>query len=500
MQQPGEPPTGFPRRAVQTACPRSAHPYWHRVLERIGVPTAPLAAIPLTDAETTVVFVPEPVGDAAERAALRALLVAGASLVADVDELPRLGDAAAGAHQHPIALPAARRLLRTRTTRRKFGQHGDPHCAEEITATTDHGAIRRHVAAALRDAFHAAGLPFVQRAWSPPGHRATFAFRIDADSFDPAATDELRALLRATGIRATWFIDVERHLLRGGAAAVAAIAADGHEVQSHGFRHYTWRSFQKNRDNLARSLATLREWGIEANAAAAPFGTWNGNFARAVRETGLSWSSEFGRCFDDVPGELPLADGSDGGYQIPIHPVCPALLATAGRHPRSIEQWFATRLRESCSRGEPAVLYGHPIGDLQGCPGLLPRLRDELTALTAELGPVWQPTLGELFAFGRAREQAAITCRLDQRGVAVALPATVAATLEFAGAAPLWLDHSTTVPWPRQSGARQATRDTAPRPFVLPAMPFDVRGRFAALECNARRWWREVRLPAPGQR
>ena len=310
--------------------------------------------------------------------------------------------------------------------------------ATEIVSACDHAGVRRLVENALAVAAHAVGLPFVRFAPAPGDHLGAFAVRIDADSYDPGATERTLDALARGAVRATWFLDVARHARLGGATAVPKLLAAGHEVQSHHWRHYTFRSRARSRANLARSFEVLRAWGVEATAAAAPFGSWNVGLDAAMRELGIAWSSEFSRCHDDIPGAGPHSGAADGGWltdppwQVPTHPVCPALMLDAGLSPDEVAECYARLIRSRLLRGEPAVIYGHPIDDIERVPGLFAALDETLGELerVARIGAVWQPTLGELCAFHRARRHQAIACRVGEDSVEG----------EVRGPAGLWID------------------------------------------------------------
>ena len=278
---------------------------------------------------------------------------------------------------------------------------GDGRQVHEIVSGVDHGALRRLIVGALKTVCFAAGRPVVRKSALPAGHDAGFAVRVDADGHRAESTFATLAALDSARVRATWFIDVERHLSASGTDAIRAIASAGHEVQSHFFHHYTYRSRAKNHANLLRSLDQLEKLGIGATAAAAPFGTWNPGVASASRTCGLRWSSEFGRVHDDVPTNLSSsAEGEHEPWQVPVHPVCPALLRKAGLSEVEIHAYYTARLDECVRRGEPAVFYGHPIDELDRLPQLFTHL---VAALGNRSQNAWRPTLGELFEFERLR-------------------------------------------------------------------------------------------------
>ena len=310
-----------------------------------------------------------------------------------------------------LPLPDAQRLLGAGAELTAF-PCGEASAVHEVVARVDHGGVRRLVLGALREVCRAARRPLVRKATAPAGYSSTFAFRVDADGFDLAATRATLAGLAAAALRATWFVDVERHLAQGeaGKQAIHAIAAAGHEVQSHYFHHYTYRDARANERNLRRSLAELAELGIVVNAAAAPFGTWNQGLDVAVRRCGLAWTSEFSRSYDDV---VSKRDGrKDSLWQVAVHPVCPKLLLDRGLSESQIQLYFAARVTQAFERGDPAVLYGHPIGELERLPGLLFGL-GELGAF--EPGSVWRPTLSRLVEFEAARRAQPLELSWDGR-------------------------------------------------------------------------------------
>lgn len=381
--------TGTP---IAVAVPAGTAPYWHALLQRSGLPTCGLEAA----TSPSSLFLPDAAGtrSPALRRQVARLLADGATALVGPAWSAHV---TAGPRVVRVALPAADRLLRPAAHLRALPSPGG-RAPREVLATVDHGALRRWVEATLRALAFAAHRPFVRLAHLPVGHDAGLAIRIDADSFRRDATMATLAALAAARLRATWFVDVARHGRNGGLDTIAAMQGAGHEVQSHGYRHYTYRSRARNEHNLRRSLAVLGGHGVLADAVAAPFGTWNRGFDAALRALGLRWSSEFARVHDDVPG--PLAGTADEPWQVPIHPVCPALLFAAGADRAAVHAWFADAWRESFARGECAVFYGHPIDDLERCPELLPAIA---ARARGDTGRLWQPTLGDLHAFYRER-------------------------------------------------------------------------------------------------
>lgn len=465
----------------QVLCPPGTDPYWIELVQRSGIPcgVAGLAAEPA--AAGTLLFLPGPVpaADSATIALIRHLHANGAPVVAEprcaawltgertrrprrrrtigisgsgplfaqcptvrlpavevyvaersgVGRIWPCGDPAIGIQTHgpapviTLPLPEPQALLRSAGQMACFPVgDADARTAFEIVSAADHGAIRRLVENAIRLASFARGMPFIRLAEAPVGRTVGLALRVDADDYNPSATRQTLAALKAGNFRATWFLDVERHLDKGGVASVSIIADAGHEIQSHYFHHYTFRSSRRNRRNLGRSHDVLRAWGVEAKAAAAPFGTWNEGLHRAMQAYDITYSSEFSRIFDDSPSLLPVDHArnrlfvEDLPWQVPVHPICPALLLEAGLDKREVSEYFTRQLLAKLARGENGVFYGHPIGDLACLPELYARLREELEQHDPD-GRAWQPTLGELFEFHRARRRQSLRVKVSAMGV-----------------------------------------------------------------------------------
>ena len=309
-----------------------------------------------------------------------------------------------------LPLPDPEALLTGRAELTVFAEHDG--VAGELVGRCAHGALRRLVRNALRVGCDAVGMPFVHKAPAPNGAGGSFAVRVDADSFDPDATAAVETAMRRVALRATWFIDVERHQRNGGEPWVRRLQQLGHDVQSHAYHHYTYSDERRNRINLERARQVLKEWGVDSAAAAAPFGSWNDGWRRALLAMGVGYSSEFALAWDDVPGRYPRL-GVDAPWQVPVHPVCPVLLSRAGMSADQVYRYFCAYAERTLTAGDPVVIYGHPIGDLQACPDLFVQLAQTIDRWSAQAGgdPVSRLTLGELFAFWRRRADQPIAVR-----------------------------------------------------------------------------------------
>lgn len=481
---------------LHVAVPEGTDPYWLDLLARSGLAVRELGTC---DHRAATVFLPDAAGlsSSALRALVAARRAAGEPLLLGAPWARALGVPVAtacdlGVGLRPtdgtwlrspgplvaLPLPTAERLQRT-AARLTTWSGPSGLAAAEVVAVADHGGLRRCVTAALRWLAFAAGRPFVHLAHAPMGYDGVLAFRIDADDHRGSATDAVLRELAAAGQRATWFIDVARHVARGGMGSLAAIRAHGHEIQSHGYRHYTYRTRTRNRDNLRRSLEVLTVHGHRPTAAAAPFGSWNRGFAEALRDCGLRWSSEFSRAYDDVPGAFGEAGAP---WQVPVHPVCPALLFAAGADAAGVRAWFTAELAACLARREPAVFYGHPIDDLGRCPGL-PSL---LVAQARQAGrSLWQPTLGELHDFHRARAAARSEARWNGTDVIGDVDGPAPMLVEAAGTEPVAMLGDFVFRW-----ASPSTAVLVPTPYRPRARQ---RHRLRTHRLQLARLWREVR-------
>ncbi|MEM7201539.1 MAG: polysaccharide deacetylase family protein [Planctomycetota bacterium] len=538
------------------------HPYWRDALRRSGLPTASLDDVTPAQAAASVLALPDTSHHPSPtlRRQIRVLMDAGVPVVAcadaaaalqghreaktrrvlgvsqvtpllAADDLVRLDsevrvppyaalgtcwpsrDAAvawslAGARcVVALPLPDADAAMATGGKRQAFALD-DQRTAFEFASRCDHGAVRRLLVGALRWVAHRRGLPFAYLGPAPGLALGTFALRIDADDFDANATETLLQRLTAVDARATWFIDVERHANKGGAPWIQRMLDAGQDVQSHGYHHYTYSRTDRNLDNFARSVALLRQWGAAPNAAAAPFGSWNHGLQAAFAELGFIYSSEFGRIHDDHPALLPTADVPPL-WQVPVHPVCPAIAREAGLTPAEISAYLAGVVRTKLARGEPAIVYGHPIRDLDGCPNLLTTLAATLADHErAGGGTIWRATLGEVLAFYRERANQEIECRWHQRHLevdsgdgpaAVWVEAPGAPVERVRGRAVIPADTATDAPTDAPTDAAAAVPELACRRHCDVVAPLGwephVRQRTARVAARIRlaRMWREVK-------
>ncbi len=111
---------------------------------------------------------------------------------------------------------------------------------------------------------------------------------------DPSVTRALPWLLDelgSHGLRATFFVEAINCELYPD--AVREIAARGHEVGLHGWRHEQWTSLSgmDERDLLTRSVDAFSALGIDPRGFRPPGGELNSRTPALLRERGLRWCS-----------------------------------------------------------------------------------------------------------------------------------------------------------------------------------------------------------------
>lgn len=114
---------------------------------------------------------------------------------------------------------------------------------------------------------------------------------------DPSVTVALPWLLDeldAHGLGATFFVEAINCELYPD--AVRQIAARGHELGLHGWRHEEWASLSAadERDILTRAVGAFAGLGIETRGFRPPGGELNSRSPALLREAGLRWCSPAG--------------------------------------------------------------------------------------------------------------------------------------------------------------------------------------------------------------
>jgi peptidoglycan/xylan/chitin deacetylase (PgdA/CDA1 family) len=124
------------------------------------------------------------------------------------------------------------------------------------------------------------------------------------------ALPRLLAELDTLGLRATFFIEAINCELNPD--EVRSIAAHGHEIGIHGWRHESWAGLgpECERTILERSRAAFADLGVDARAFRPPGGAINADTPALLRDTGCRWASPLGtrtHLDEDGFGWVPFA-------------------------------------------------------------------------------------------------------------------------------------------------------------------------------------------------
>ena len=109
------------------------------------------------------------------------------------------------------------------------------------------------------------------------------------------ALPRLLDLLDATALRATFFVEATN--TRDYPAALREIAARGHELGFHAWRHERWGDLSPaaEQDVIDRSFAAYAQLGLDVRAFRPPGGALNPHTTRRLRVAGVAWCSAKGQ-------------------------------------------------------------------------------------------------------------------------------------------------------------------------------------------------------------
>lgn len=180
------------------------------------------------------------------------------------------------------------------------------------------------------------------------------------------ALPRLLDLLDAVALRATFFVEAIN--TQDYPAALLEIAARGHEVGFHAWRHERWGELDDAREQevIDRAVAAYAELGLNVRAFRPPGGALNAHTSRRLRAAGVSWCSAKGAragVDDAAMAHLPFRwDLVDATY---LHPPFAALRAERGLPDEPLEPQAA--VAQLCSalaaEADPvaATLILHPF-------------------------------------------------------------------------------------------------------------------------------------------
>lgn len=239
---------------------------------------------------------------------------------------------------------------------RRFGVPDTGIPVEQVSQVA-RGEVRRLVGNCLRVLLWRRGFPYVHLGYTPAG--GVFGFRVDTDEGRSTEIGAMLSLSTAAGMKFTWFINTGSY--HYDLSAVAELVAAGQDVQLHGHRHRVFTRTGDNLDSIVRGRDSLARLGINVTGFAGPYGDWNPTLDRALNDAGMSYSSEFGWGYDDLPA-YPIVNGKRSAVlQVPVHPICTGSLRLARCIPGKMLLYYEQVMRRQAARAEPCFIYDHPV-------------------------------------------------------------------------------------------------------------------------------------------
>ncbi len=247
-------------------------------------------------------------------------------------------------------------LLEYAATRKSFYTE-DYHEPNEIVSKVSRAPIRRTITEILKRLHHARNLPFLHLSPIPDGKQRFFGFRVDTDYGTQEKLGELHELAVKHNISMSWFLHVEAH---HDWLDYFHSFSDDQEIAVHGYRHQTYRSYDKNYENIEEAVRLLEDHSLDYRGFCAPYGLWNRGLQRAIEAWRFDYSSEFAFDYDNYPSSPLKKIGASPVLQVPIHPLGVGRLQHAGASHEQIFQYFQHVIDQQASRLEPVILYHHP--------------------------------------------------------------------------------------------------------------------------------------------
>jgi hypothetical protein len=227
-----------------------------------------------------------------------------------------------------------------------------------------------------------------------------FTLRIDTDAGSLGDVEHLYEFLRLRRVPGTWFVDVksqEGFLWRYS-------QMQGQEIGIHCYEHKTYEDEFRNHENILKARHRFRDVKLGADGYAAPFGSWNANLAKVVKEFRFLYSSEFSWDYDNFPSEPWIDAKTRGILQVPVHPISIGTLRRQGYSTEDMIDYFKRVIEEKISNSEPLMFYHHPKD----------RHHEVLESIMsrAEAARAHVMTMGEYATWWRGRSSEGVQIRL----------------------------------------------------------------------------------------
>lgn len=344
--------------------------------------------------------------------------------------------------RYPAYVESGRRVLLPMALGRQLGYrgsgflpYGDQDAAERVELPlplVDRHGIGRILVDVLRLAFRRCGLPYVHSWYFPEARRSVLLSRFDVDVLDPEAVLDVGRITRAHGRTATFFVNVGGEeetedecgpgvltdTVRRHGKVLADLAAAGHEIASHGFRHTLFDDRSACLEDLDASLRVLRDdLGLPVDGYGAPGGVWTPVLHGVLNDLGLRYSSELAVGCDGFP--FWPGEGRQGPLQLPISPLIQCQLAVRPDPDSLLETW-SRWLARCVDRAEPASFLLHT----QDLAALGTDFYEALLTVADRLG-LADLTFAELAGWWRRRADTTLSAHYDGNRVEVNVSAPI---------------------------------------------------------------------------
>jgi hypothetical protein len=227
-----------------------------------------------------------------------------------------------------------------------------PH---EHVSQISKGKIFQIVAGSLEYLYTCRGIPYLHKWYYPKNFTSIFNWRIDTDNASAEEIEQLYEIMRHADIPASWFVDGKSQ-----AKHIALFRKmENQEIGLHGYEHRVFESTMDNFENYKRSKELLFLNGMNADSISVPYGIWNEEVARAIRDMGFAYSSEFSYDYDNIPS-FPLLNKEPLTLQVPVHPICLGSLRRQGYSEQAMIDYFINIINNKFNERTPVFLYHHP--------------------------------------------------------------------------------------------------------------------------------------------
>ena len=226
----------------------------------------------------------------------------------------------------------------------------------EIGPPVDLSKFRRLVINKLIYASDKLGLPLIAMK-HPFLNGKFFSIRIDADGFHQDAIFEVLKVSNLTGLKFTWFIDVEGW--QNNLNNLKVLKDHQQSIQLHCYEHMTYKSKFLNRVNIRKGLRYLKKHQVEPIAMVSSNGFYPAGYAEAIKDFSFQYTSEFGYDVDN----LPSWPGNDKHHplQIPVHPGSFGVLLPAGFTDINVFTHLYQTIQDRISADGLTIIYEHPF-------------------------------------------------------------------------------------------------------------------------------------------